>query len=170
MSQLIQVLTEEVIWVCIFAAIPIIIIVYIGFRVKSPIYALLAVIPVLFGIGGVLGFGEYFGLDLNMVSITMIPLILGIGIDDGIHILHRYKEEGRGSIPKVVQNTGKAIFLTTATTCLAFSSFLVAEHPGMRPMGGVPVLGLTLAFFASVVFLPALIKLLFERKKRTKEK
>jgi predicted RND superfamily exporter protein len=165
-TQLIEVITEEVIWVSFFAAIPIIIIVYIGFQRKNPIYALLAVLPVLFGIGGVLAFGEYIGVDLNMISIMMIPLIIGIGIDDGIHILHRYKEEGPGSIPKVVQNTGKAVFLTTATTCLAFSSFLVAEHPGMRPMGGVPVLGLTLAFVAAVIFIPALISLILERKFR----
>jgi hydrophobe/amphiphile efflux-3 (HAE3) family protein len=169
-TQLIEVLTQEVIWVCIFAAIPILIIVYIGFGTKNPVYALLAVIPVLFGLGGVLGFGEYIGVDLNMISIMMIPLIIGIGIDDGIHILHRYKEEGPGSIPKVVQNTGKAVFLTTATTCLAFSSFLIADHPGMRPMGGVPVLGLTFAFIASVIFIPALIVIIINGKKKMKEK
>jgi predicted RND superfamily exporter protein len=64
-----------------------------------------------------------------------------------------------------VQNTGKAIFLTTATTCLAFSSFLVAEHPGMRPMGGTPVLGLIMAFIAAIIFLPALLSLIMDRKK-----
>jgi hypothetical protein len=101
-----------------------------------------------------------------MISIMMIPLVIGIGIDDGIHILHRYKEEGKGSLPKVVQNTGKAILLTTATTCLAFSSFLVASHPGMRPMGGTPVLGLIMAFVAAIIFLPALIALIIDGRKK----
>ena len=41
----------------------------------------------------------------------MVPLIIGIGIDDGIHIIHRYLEEGKGSLPQVIQLTGKAIFL-----------------------------------------------------------
>ena len=144
--------------------IPIIIIVYIGFRTKNPVYAVLALVPVLVGVGSILALSKFFMIDLNMISIMMIPLVIGIGIDDGIHILHRYKEEGPGSIPKVVQNTGKAIFLTTATTCLAFSSFLVAEHPGMRPMGGTPVLGLTMAFIAAIIFLPALIGLIMDRK------
>jgi predicted RND superfamily exporter protein len=100
-----------------------------------------------------------------MMSIMMIPLVIGIGIDSGIHILHRYKEEGRGSIPKVVQQTGKAVFLTTATTTLAFSSFLFAEHPGLRSMGEIPVVGIILCFLAAILFLPALIQMLFERRK-----
>lgn len=162
--ELIEVITEDVIYVSIFAALPIIILVYIGFRVRNPIYALLAVVPVLLGVGGVLAFGPQLGVALNMISIMMIPLVIGIGIDDGIHILHRYKEEGKGSLPKVVQNTGKAVFLTTATTCLAFSSFLIAAHPGMRSMGAVPVLGLILAFIGAIVFLPALIALTMDRK------
>jgi len=164
-TELIVLITDDVINVSLFAAIPIVIIVYIGFRKRTPAYALLATVPVLVGVGGVIAFGDYFGIDLNMISIMMIPLVIGIGIDDGIHILHRYKEEGKGSIPKTVQTTGKAVFLTTATTCLAFSSFLVAEHPGMRPMGGVPVLGLMLAFIAAIVFLPALIALVLDRTK-----
>jgi predicted RND superfamily exporter protein len=164
-TVLIDVITDDVLWVSIFAVIPIMIIVYIGFRTKNPVYAILALVPVLVGVGSILALSNYVGLDLNMISIMMIPLVIGIGIDDGIHMLHRYKEEGKGSIPKVVQNTGKAVFLTTATTCLAFSSFLVAEHPGMRPMGGVPVLGLTMAFIAAIVFLPALIGLTMDRNK-----
>ena len=167
--KLIEVITEDVVWVSIFAVIPIIIIVYVGFKTRNPIYAVLALMPVLVGVGSILALSGYFGIDLNMISIMMIPLVIGIGIDDGIHILHRYKEEGPGSVPKVVQNTGKAIFLTTATTCLAFSSFLVAEHPGMRPMGGTPVLGLSMALIAALIFLPAFITLIMDRKsaKRT---
>ena len=159
-------ITNDVINVSLFAAIPIVIIVYIGFRKRTPAYALLAGVPVLIGVGGVIAFGHYFDIDLNMISIMMIPLVIGISIDDGIHILHRYKEEGKGSIPKTVQTTGKAVFLTTATTCLAFSSFLVAEHPGMRPMGGVPVLGLILAFIAAIVFLPALMAVILDRNNK----
>lgn len=161
--KLIDTMTEDIIVVTMFAAIPILIIVYIGFRRRNPVYAFLSVIPVLFGVGGVLALSDYLGISLNIGSIMMIPLVVGIGIDDGIHILHRYKEEGRGSVSRVVQNTGKAIFLTTFTTCLAFSSFTVAAHPGLRAMSQVPVLGLILCFLAAVFFLPALIGVILDR-------
>ncbi len=165
---LIDAMTEDVIRVCIFAAIPILVIVYVGFRRRNPIYAIMAPIPVLFGIGGILALSGYLGVSLNLLSIMMIPLIIGIGIDNGIHILHRYQEEGKGSVPMVVQRTGKAIFLTTATTCLAFSSLLFGGHPGIRALGQVPVLGLILCFLAAVLFLPALIALILDRRRMGK--
>jgi predicted RND superfamily exporter protein len=162
--ELIDIMTKDVIRVSLFAVVPILVIVYLGFRRRNPVFAILAVVPILCGIGGLLSLSGILGIDLNMVSIMMIPLVIGIGIDDGIHILHRYKEEGKHSTPRVVQNTGKAIFLTTVTTCLAFSSFTIAEHPGLRALGQVPVLGLILAFLAAVFFLPALIELVLERR------
>jgi predicted RND superfamily exporter protein len=156
-------MTQDVINVTFYAGIPIFLIVFIGFKRKNPVYALLALVPVALGVGGILALSEFLGISLNMISIMMIPLVVGIAIDDGIHILHRYKEEGKGSIPHVVQNTGKAVLLTTITTCLAFSSFTVAEHPGMRALGQVPVLGLVLALIGALIFLPALIVKILER-------
>ncbi|UCE38350.1 MAG: MMPL family transporter [Thermoplasmata archaeon] len=160
---LMDAMTQDVINVTFYAGIPIFLIVFIGFKRKNPVYALLALVPVAIGIGGVLALAEFLDISLNMISIMMIPLVVGIGIDDGIHILHRYKEEGKGSIPHVVQNTGKAVFLTTVTTCLAFSSFTVAQHPGMRALGQVPVLGLVLALIGALIFLPALIVKILDR-------
>jgi hypothetical protein len=161
---LIGAMAQDVVKVSVMATIPIFLLVYIGFRKLNPVYAILALVPVVFGILGILALHEYLGVSLNFVSILTIPLVIGIGIDDGIHIIHRYLEEGKGSIPLVIGNTGKAIFLTTATTCLAFTSFFFAEHPAMRSLGRVPVLGLILCFLASIIVLPALLKLVFERK------
>lgn len=163
--KLIDAMTEDVVRVSIIASIPIMIIVYIGFRKLNPMYMILALVPVAFGVTGILALYEYVGVSLNFVSILTIPLVIGIGIDDGIHVIHRYLEEGKGSIPLVIQNVGKAIFLTTATTCLAFSSFMFAEHPSMMALGRVPVLGLSICFLASVLFLPALMKMTIDRKR-----
>lgn len=161
--KLIQALTDDVIVVIMYAAVPILLVVYLGFRRWNPIHTVLAMVPVLFGIGGVLALTEYTGTSLNMISVLMIPLIAGIGIDSGIHILHRYHEEGKGSIPDVVRRTGRAVFLTTATTCLAFGSLMFAEHPGIVSLGRVPVLGLTLSFLAAIFLLPALVRLVLDR-------
>lgn len=162
-NSLMDAIKDDVIRVSMIAGLPILLIAYIGFRELNPLYALLALIPVIFGIGGIVGLSEILNVDLNIISIMMIPLVIGIGIDDGIHIIHRYKEEGNGSLPDVIQHTGKAIFLTTASTCLAFSSFTIADHPGMQSLGRVPVLGLILALIAAVAFLPLLIKLILYR-------
>jgi predicted RND superfamily exporter protein len=91
-------------------------------------------------------------------------LVIGIGIDDGIHIVHRYLEEGRGSLPQVIQLTGKAIFLTTATTCLAFSSFLFSSHPSLRFLAIIPIIGISICFLGAIIFLPALMRVTVDRR------
>jgi len=170
MPQLIETLMDsmsrDVIRVCVIAALPIILIIYIGLGKRNPTATILAMVPVIFGIMGVLSVHRILNVDLNLISILTFPLVIGIGIDDGIHVLHRYNEEGKDSVPRVIQSTGKAIFLTTATTCLAFSSLLFASHPGMRSLGQVPVLGLILCLAATLVFLPALIAITLDHKDR----
>jgi len=139
------------------------VIVYIGTRRRNPIYALLSLMPVAFGIVGLLATYDWFGATLNAFTISMIPLIIGIGIDSGIHIIHRYLEEGKGSLPRVVQLTGKAIFLTTATTCLAFSSLLFSSHPMLNSVALIPIIGIILCFFGAIIFLPALLGVIVDR-------
>jgi len=163
-SEFMDIIVEDITKVTIFAFIPIFLIVYVGLGKRNPIYSILCLIPVAFGIGGVFALSMYLDVSLSAGSIMMIPLIVGIGVDDGVHILHRYLEEGKGSIPSVILNTGKAVFLTTVTTCLAFSTFMFAAHPGMRTLGPVPVLGIALCFIASIFLLPAILSLMERRK------
>jgi predicted RND superfamily exporter protein len=147
----------------LFASGVLFLIVYVGIRRWNPVYALLSLIPVTFGIVGLLGTYDWFGATLSAFSIAMIPLVIGIGIDDGIHIIHRYLEEGRGSIPVVIHLTGKAIFLTTATTCLAFSSFLFSSHPSLNAVALIPIIGLIICLFGAVLLMPALLKMIVDR-------
>jgi len=162
-SAFVDMLTRDVQWITAAIIAPIFLIVYIGFGRKNPLYALISFAPVFFGISGILALSGPLNISLDIASVMLIPLVVGIGIDDGIHILQRYLEEGTGSMPTVIHNTGRAIFLTTATTCIAFSSFLIAEHPQIQSMGKIPVLGLILCFIAAVVFIPALVRLIAER-------
>jgi len=157
-------IVDDVTMVTIYAIIPIFLIVYAGLGRKNPIYSMIALVPVAFGVVGIFALSLYLDVSLSVGSIMMIPLVVGIGIDDGVHILHRYLDEGKGSIPSIVQNTGKAIFLTTATTCLAFSTFLFAAHPGLKTLGPVSVIGIALCFVASIFLIPAILSLMPEGK------
>ena len=169
-AKLGRLITDDVVHVSLWAILVIFVIVYIGFRRLNPIYAILSLVPVSFGILGLLGTYKFFGAYLNFFTIGLIPLVIGIGIDDGIHVMHRYREEGRGSIPKVIQLTGKAIFLTTATTCLAFSSLLFSAHPTMKSLASIPIIGLIICFFGAIVFLPTLLRVIVDRRELKKEK
>ncbi|MFQ5630729.1 MAG: RND family transporter, partial [bacterium] len=85
-------------------------------------FALMAMVPLVIGAIWMVGTMQLVGLQLTMMNVIGLPLILGIGIDDGVHILHRYRVEGNGRISTVFMSTGTAVLLTSITTLLAFGS------------------------------------------------
>jgi predicted RND superfamily exporter protein len=103
------------------------------------------------------------GWELNFFNVVVFPSVVGIGVDDGVHIYHRYREEGPGSLPFVMQRTGAAVLMTTITTIVGYSGLLMAHHPGLQSLGKVAALGLTMAFITSVFLLPALLERLDNR-------
>jgi len=131
---------------------------------QSPRYALMAMIPLAFGMLWMLGFMHIFGMKINIVNIIGLPLIVGIGIDDGVHIMHRWKHEGKGKIRTVFSSTGKAIFLTSLTTMFAFGSLVFSIFRGWASFGAALFLGVGACFLTTVFILPGILGLV-ERKK-----
>jgi hypothetical protein len=98
-------------------------------------------------------------MELDMVNIIAVPLLLGIGIDDGVHIVHRYRHEGPGSVPQVLGTTGRAVLLTSLTTIAAFGSFATGLYRGFVSMGIILAVGIGICFLLSVYLVPALIRI-----------
>lgn len=126
-------------------------------------YALMAMVPLIVGAIWMIGTMHLFGLQLTMMNVIGLPLILGIGIDDGVHILHRYRIEGRGKVMQVFSSTGKAVLLTSVTTMLAFGSLLFATYRGMGSLGIALFIGVGACFLTSIIVLPAIMGMI-ERK------
>jgi predicted RND superfamily exporter protein len=104
-----------------------------------------------------------FGIKFDFINIIAVPLLVGIGIDDAVHINHRYLLEGRGGMEKALAGTGSAVALTTATTMIGFSSFIPSVMRAMRSTGIVLTLAMALAFIFSVLFHPGLLILVSEK-------
>ncbi|MDR8393998.1 MMPL family transporter [Aliifodinibius sp. S!AR15-10] len=118
----------------------------------------LALLPLAASFIWLFGIMETVGWKLNFYNLVVLPTILGIGDDSGIHIVHRYLEEGKGSIMRVLHSTGEHITVSTFTTMLGFGGLLFSIHPGMRSIGEVAILGVGLALFAALFVLPSLLK------------
>jgi predicted RND superfamily exporter protein len=131
-------------------------------------FTMLAMVPLVVGVVWMVGCMRLFGLQLTMVNVVGIPLILGIGIDDGVHILHRYRVEGAGNIGTVFTSTGKAVMLTSLTTMLAFGSLVFATYRGLGSMGIALFIGVGTCFLTSITILPALLGLLEKKKIRSR--
>jgi len=132
---------------------------------KSIKYALIAMTPLLFGMVWMVGFMGLAGIQLTLLNVIALPLIIGIGIDDGVHILHRYRIEGGGAIDRVYRSTGKAIIITSLTTMLAFGSLVFATYRGFGSMGLALFIGVGMCLAATIAILPAILAI-FERREK----
>ncbi len=122
--------------------------------------AILAMIPLIVGVVWMVGVMEITGLQITLLNIMAIPMIIGIGIDDGVHIVHRYQIEGRNAHKSVFASTGRAILLTSITTMLGFGSLWFATYRGLGSMGIALFIGVGTCFLATVIVIPVLIGML----------
>ena len=125
-------------------------------------WVLLALLPLIASFLWLFGIMELFGWKLNFYNLVVLPTVLGIGDDSGIHIVHRYVEEGRGSIGRVLRSTGEHVAMSAMTTMIGFGGWLLSSHPGLHSIGQLAVVGIGLTLVGALVLLPALLQTLEE--------
>jgi uncharacterized protein len=143
----------------IYSAIAIAILVFIHFRKVSCV--ILSLIPVVVGAIWMLGIMGYYNIPFNPANIMTLPLIIGIGVTNGIHILNRFAEEEQPSI--LARSTGKAVLVSALTTIAGFGSLILAEHRGIRSLGYIMSTGVATCMIVGLTFLPAILNILSRR-------
>ena len=146
----------------IAAIIIIFLILLIDFR--SIKMSLITLIPLVFGVIWMVGIMNLIGVQLNIVNVIGVPLILGMGIDTGVHIIHRYNIEGPNKIRIIFSTTGKAVLISSLTTLLAFGSLGFASHRGLASLGITLAIGISTVWLSTIVLLPAIISLIDKKK------
>ena len=122
---------------------------------RDPRRVVMALAPVVFGTSVTFGALCWLGVEFNVMGMLMVPLIIGLGVDDGIHVVHRIREHD-GPPDEAAVSVGRAIVMTTMTTCISVSVFMLADHPGLELMALVMMIGLPLCLLASITLVPAL--------------
>lgn len=133
---------------------------WLDFRNKER--AILALVPALFGWCWMIGLMSIFDISFNVANIVALPLVLGIGIDAGVHMVHRSWEGGKGesgkaSVEDLVKGTGSAVMLASITTGVGFAGLMIADYGGMKSLGLVMVLGISCSLLACLLILPAIL-------------
>jgi len=118
---------------------------------------LLALVPVGLGILWMLGLMILLGIDFNFANLVAVPIVLGVGIDAGVHLVHRYRFEGQAGMVTTLAHTGRAILVASLTTMVGFGSLTFASHRGMASLGALLFLGVAGCLVGAVVVLPNLM-------------
>jgi len=127
------------------------------FDFRNALHALIAMIPLAVGIFWMVGLMKLTGQQLTVMNIMGLPMIVGIGIDDGVHVVHRWIHEGKHKIHTIFSSSGKAILLTSLTTMLAFGSLIFSIWRGLGHLGAALFVGVCACFLTSVIVLPGII-------------
>jgi len=94
------------------------------------------------------------GLELTVVNVMGVPILLGIGVDVVIHLLHRLEEEGPGGVRRAWRTTGVAALISTSTTVASFAALTLASSRGIQSLGLLVVVGLTTITLVGALLLP----------------
>ncbi len=132
--------------------------VMVFFHFRSLTAVWLALIPVGIGTLWLVGLMGWQGVPFNPANIMTLPLVIGIGVTNGIHILNRYAEERTPNI--LTRSTGKAVLVSGLTAIAGFGSLVLAQHRGIHSLGIIMSAGIALCMLAGLAFVPALLNLL----------
>ncbi|MDP1917669.1 MAG: MMPL family transporter [Myxococcales bacterium] len=127
--------------------------------------AVLVAVPLALGMVCLIGVMRLTGLSLNLFNIVLLPNLLSIAVDNSVHLFHRYREEGPGSLGHVVRTTGLAALVATLSNAGGYGALVIANHGGLRSIGWLAIAGVGCAFVGTTILFPSLLVLL-ERRRR----
>jgi hypothetical protein len=130
--------------------------------------ALVALAPLLLGVLLVLGVLGLFGLPLSPANMIAFPLILGVGVDNGVHVLHDYlirrREGAAGNGAPVSAAIGRGVLVKALTTMIGFGALMISTERGLASLGFVLTLGVGCSMLTALVLLPAVLALAGKRQ------
>ena len=122
----------------------------------------LVIVPILLSVGVTAGVTALVGMPLNYANIIALPLLVGIGVDNGIHVVHRMRTE----LPDAElfnTSTLRAVLASGLTTVASFGNLAFSSHVGTASMGKLLALGLAVSMAATLIALPAWLKVFGHR-------
>jgi hopanoid biosynthesis associated RND transporter like protein HpnN len=124
----------------------------------------LVLIPLLLAAALTTATAVLLGIHFNFANVVVLPLLLGIGVDSGIHLVHQHRalhgRELESATPETEllgSSTAQAVLFSALTTMGSFGSLAFSTHPGIASLGQLLLIGVTYTLLCNLVVLPALI-------------
>jgi predicted RND superfamily exporter protein len=160
-SEILRIVKEDLLFLTPVAFLIVLILVFLHFgRWRTTLFTLM---PLAMGLTWMMGAMSLFGIRINFVSAVILPMIVGMGIDNSVHLMHRFLEGGGKDAGLALRTTGRAMAMCSLTTMLGFGSLATARYQALSTMGWVTILGMGFCLMAALCFLPTLLILSKEK-------
>jgi len=128
----------------------------LALALRDPMETLLVLAPIVMAALLTIATAVLLDLRFNMANVIVIPLVFGLGVDNGIHIVMRYRE-GHAIADVLRSSTPRAILLSGLTTLGAFGALSVSDHRGLSSLGVLLSLSIIYLLLCTLFVLPALL-------------
>jgi len=155
-------LLREFLRVSGFAVAVVVLLVAVLFR--GLLATLFALLPVALGTLWMAAGCDLLGVKLNFMNVGILPLVLGTGVDVGIHMVRLYLDDPQGDVRALVSRIGTSVLLASLTTLASFGTMAFSRNRGLSSVGTISGLGMIGCLLASLVTLTALLELHSRRR------
>ena len=125
---------------------------------RSLIQTIWVLLPLAAGILLTLGIMVSLRWKLNFFNMVVLPTMLGVGVDHGVHYYRRWREL-EGDTERTHHQLFGPISIASLTTLMGYLGMVLAHHPGLRSIGSLALVGLTSTWFTALVLLPGLLRI-----------
>ncbi len=159
-SRLVQIELEELMaresWrILLLALAAVSLLIYFDFR--SWTLTFISLLPVVLASLWTLGIMGFLGIRLNFMNLIVFTMVLGIGVDYGIHVLHRGLQSPAGQLERDLREVSRGVVLAALTTLAGFGSLVFSAYPGLQSMGAVALMGVGFSLFFALTLVPILL-------------
>ncbi len=124
---------------------------------RSVTDTMLALVPLAFASLMTAAAAVLLGLPFNFADVIVLPLLLGIGVDSGVHLVHRFRHESFPREHVLHTSTARAVLFSAVTTLASFGTLGFSTHLGIATLGRLLALGVAIMLVANLIVLPALL-------------
>jgi predicted RND superfamily exporter protein len=139
----------------ILALLAIVVVLAADFRSISCV--LLALVPLAVGTAISLGVFGWLGWPLNPANMIALPLIVGVGVDNGVHVVHDWRARSGDGPYRMDPGTARGILVAGMTTVIGFGALMISDHRGLAGLGAILALGVGGSLATALVVLPRLL-------------
>ncbi len=153
-AEILQLVTADAVWMVglTFLGVVLLVLLECG-SVRDTVWTIM---PLVLGMVLTTGLMGALGFKLNFFNVVVMPALLGMGVDDGVHYYRRWKELGGNAVAAHRELLGP-LTLTTVTTMMGYSGMMFAAHPGLQAIGRLACLGMSCMWVSSLLLLPGIL-------------